>query len=75
MERFARGHVFRCIRISGHNQLKNKRYYIERAAYMRGLAKAAMTESLRKGCLKAAEEYERLAEQTDESPDDDSDQK
>jgi len=46
--------------------LKSKRYYRERAAYMRQLAKDALTESLRKGCLRAAEEYERLAEQVDE---------
>jgi hypothetical protein len=46
--------------------LKSKRYYHERAAYMRQLAKDALTESLRKGCLRAAEEYERLAEQVDE---------
>jgi len=46
--------------------VKNKRYYRERAAYMRRLAQVALTESLRKGCQRAAEEYERLAEQVDE---------
>jgi hypothetical protein len=33
---------------------------------MRQLAQEALTESLRKGCLTAAQEYERLAEQVDE---------
>ena len=42
-------------------QLKNKRYYDERAAYMRQLAEEAQTEALRKSCLKAAEAYEILA--------------
>lgn len=41
--------------------LKNKRYYNERAAYMRELAKSAQTEALRKSCLQAAETYDALA--------------
>ena len=41
--------------------LKNKRYYNERAAYMRELAKSAQTEGLRKSCLQAAETYDALA--------------
>jgi len=40
--------------------VKGKRYYKERAAYMRALAKTAQTEALKKSCLKAAEEYEAL---------------
>ena len=40
--------------------LKDKRYYEERAAYMRQLAKTAQTEALRKSCLQAAETYDAL---------------
>lgn len=42
--------------------MKGKRYYTERAAYMRALARTAQTEALKTSCLKAAEEYEALLE-------------
>ena len=41
--------------------MKAKRYYDERAAYMRQLAKSAQTEALRKSCLEAADTYDALA--------------
>ena len=41
--------------------LKSKRYYLERAGYLRRLASQAQTEALRKTCLKEAEECEALA--------------
>jgi hypothetical protein len=41
--------------------LKSKRYYTERAAYLRRLANQAQTEALRKTCLKETEECEALA--------------
>lgn len=47
-------------------RLKNKRYYEERAAYMRSLAKSAQTEALRKSCLQAAETYDALARKAHE---------
>jgi hypothetical protein len=47
-------------------RLKDKRYYQERAAYMRQLAQDALTDNLRKSCLRTAEEYERLAERVNE---------
>ncbi len=40
---------------------KNKRYYEDRAAFMRLLAKSPRTEALRKSCLQAAETYDALA--------------
>jgi hypothetical protein len=46
--------------------LKNKRYYQDKAAYMRELAKSAQTEALRKSCLEAAETYEAFAEKARE---------
>jgi len=46
--------------------LKNRRYYEERAAYMRSLAKSAQTEALRKSCLQAAETYDALARKAHE---------
>jgi hypothetical protein len=52
--------------------LKSQRYYNERAAYMRELAREAQTEGLRKSCLKAAEAYQILAETAGKpEPDDD----
>jgi len=47
-------------------RLKNKRYYEDRAAYMRSLAKSAQTEALRKSCLQAAETYDAMARQAHE---------
>ena len=44
----------------------SKRYYRERAEYMRRLAKEAETESLKKGCLKAAADYQQLADEMDQ---------
>jgi hypothetical protein len=41
--------------------LSSKRHYTDRAVYMRRLAREALTEALRKSCLKQAEEYEALA--------------
>jgi len=41
---------------------KTKYYFLDRAAYMRGLAQEAETPQLRSSCLKAAAEYEALAE-------------
>ena len=40
--------------------MKSKRFYNERVAYMRGLAKVAQTEALKASCLKAAEDYAAL---------------
>ena len=51
--------------------MKTKRYYIERAAYMRELAESAQTDALRKSCLKAAEAYDILAENRGEVSGDD----
>lgn len=48
------------------NQLKSKRYYNEKAAYLRQLAKEAQTEALKKSCLSQAEIYEDLARKSDE---------
>jgi hypothetical protein len=41
--------------------MKSKRHYLDRAAYMRRLAKDAATEKLRDSCMKKAEELEALA--------------
>ena len=51
--------------------IETKRYYIERAAYMRELAESAQTDALRKSCLKAAEAYDILAENRGEVSGDD----
>ena len=47
--------------------LKDRHYYRERAAYLRRLAKEAQTEALRLSCLKAAEEYEAQAMDTEQA--------
>lgn len=44
---------------------KTKYYFLDRAAYMRGLAQEAETPQLRTSCLKAAVEYEALAAKAD----------
>jgi hypothetical protein len=58
--------VYRCVlrsyRQTGRASVRGKRYYTERAAYMRTLARTAQTEALRISCLKAAEQYEALLE-------------
>lgn len=41
--------------------LKTQRYYLDRAIYMRRLAKEAVTGKLRESCLKSAEQFEMLA--------------
>lgn len=41
--------------------LRSEQFYRERAAYMRGLAREALTEKLRASCLKSAEQFEYLA--------------
>ena len=46
--------------------MKDRRYR-ERAAYLRRLAKEAQTEALRQSCLKAAEEYEAQAMDTEQA--------
>ena len=40
--------------------MKGRRYYRERIAYMRSLARTAETAALKASCLKAAEDYEAL---------------
>lgn len=45
------------------NRPHDGRYYRDRAAYMRGLAKDALTDKLRESCLKSAERFEFLAMQ------------
>ena len=40
---------------------ETKYYYLDRAAYLRGLAENAQTPQLRKSCLKAAADYDALA--------------
>lgn len=47
-------------RAIGAKSLKDRRYR-EKAAYLRRLAKEALTEALRQSCLKQAETYEALA--------------
>ena len=47
-------------------ELKSKRYYNEKAAYLRQLAREAQTEALKKSCLSQAEIYEDLARKADE---------
>jgi type VI protein secretion system component VasF len=54
--------------------LKSKKYYLERAAYMRQMAKEAQTEALRASCLRAAEAYEILAQNAGKLPDPDAGQ-
>jgi len=44
---------------------ETKYYYLDRAAYLRGLAKDAQTPQLRKSCLKAAADYDALAEKAE----------
>ena len=51
-------------------QLQTKRYYTEKAAYMRRLAKEAQTEALRKSCLTQADVYEALAKKVEEQTSD-----
>jgi hypothetical protein len=41
---------------------ETKYYYLDRAAYLRGLAEEAQNPELRKSCLKAAADYDALAE-------------
>lgn len=45
-----------------------KYYYLDRAAYLRGLAQDAQSPQLRMSCLKAAADYDALAQkaQTDD---------
>jgi hypothetical protein len=45
--------------------MKSKRHYLDRAAYMRRLAKDAATEKLRESCLKKAEELETQAQRAE----------
>jgi hypothetical protein len=47
--------------------VKDRHYCRERATYLRRLAKEAQTEALRLSCLKAAEEYEARAMETDKA--------
>lgn len=44
---------------------ETKYYYLDRAAYLRGLADDAETPQLRKSCLKAAADYDALAQQAE----------
>lgn len=41
--------------------MNSTQHYTDRAVYLRRLARDALTESLRKTCLKEAEHYESLA--------------
>lgn len=47
--------------VDGAKLLKTKKHYLDRAAYMRQLARTAQTEKLRESALKAAEQLEHLA--------------
>jgi hypothetical protein len=44
---------------------ETKYYYLDRAAYLRGLAQDAQTAQLRRSCLKAAADYDALAEKAE----------
>lgn len=44
---------------------ETKYYYLDRAALLRGLAEEAQTPQLRKSCLKAAADYDDLAEKAE----------
>jgi hypothetical protein len=44
---------------------ETKYYYLDRAAYLRGLARDAQTPQLRRSCLKAAADYDALAEKAE----------
>lgn len=44
-----------------YKSLKNKSYYIQRAAYMRDVARYAQTGKLKESAIKAAEQLEALA--------------
>lgn len=44
---------------------ETKYYYLDRAAYLRGLAQDAQTPQLRRSCLKAAADYDALAEKAE----------
>ena len=46
--------------------MKSKEYYLDRAAYMKRLAKDAQTEKLRESCLLAAKNFEKLAQEAGE---------
>ncbi|HEX4636916.1 MAG TPA: hypothetical protein VH189_12085 [Rhizomicrobium sp.] len=51
------------------NVNETKYCYLDRAAYLRGLAGEAQSPQLRKSCLKAAADYDALAEKAEkESP-------
>jgi hypothetical protein len=44
---------------------ETKYYYLDRAAYLRGLAQDAQTPQLRQSCLRAAADYDALAEKAE----------
>jgi hypothetical protein len=44
---------------------ETKYYYLDRAAYLRGLAQDAQTPQLRRSCLKAAADYDAMAEKAE----------
>lgn len=44
---------------------ETKYYYLDRAAYLRGLAKDAETPQLRNSCLRAAADCDALAEKAE----------
>jgi hypothetical protein len=46
----------------GAKFLKSQKYYRDRAAYLRTVAKTAGTEKLRESCLEAARQFDGLAE-------------
>jgi hypothetical protein len=54
--------------------MPNTHHYTERAIYLRRLARDALTESLRRSCLKEAEEYESLVRDAEQAEADDQDQ-
>jgi hypothetical protein len=59
-------HVWSCACSQGVT-VKDRHHCRERATYLRRLAKEAQTEALRLSCLKAAEEYEAQAMETDKA--------
>jgi hypothetical protein len=55
----------RCWSVLSRGFVNQRKFYLGRVAYMQRLAREAQTQSLRDGCLKAAEEYQRLADAED----------
>jgi len=48
--------------LRGAKFLKSQKYYRERAAYLRSVARTAQTQKLRESCLEAALQFDGLAQ-------------